>query len=62
MSVEYANLVAAAKTAKRILLDAGFSESHADEVHERMVFLACSYLPPASGKLTLKFDDAKVNT
>ncbi len=62
MTDEYANLVAAAKTARRILLDAGFSEAHADEVHTRTLFLAGSYLPPISGKLTLKFDDAKVNT
>jgi hypothetical protein len=58
---QYQNLIAAAKTAKRILLEAGFSEAHADEIHSRMVFLAGSYLPPVTGEITINLSDTRVN-
>ena len=59
MNTEYQNLVVAAKTAKRILADAGLSEAHADEIHGRILFLAGSYLPPVSGKFEMNLGDLR---
>lgn len=61
-NTKHASMIVIAGSTKRALLEAGASEDEAEQVFSWIAHIAGRYLPPVSGTLHLKFDDAEVKT